>query len=403
MRLWRENKRFSVVPAGRRSGKTELAKRKLVVSMPVKKRWSDQRYFAAAPTRDQAKRIFWRDLKRLTPRKWVRKTYETDLCIQTVYGSELWVVGLDKPQRIEGVAWDGGVLDEYANMKHSAWTENIRPALSDRMGWCWFIGVPEGLNHYKDLVDYAAGGRDPDWGVYSWHSSGILPEAELDAARRVLDPRTFRQEYEASFEGACGRVYYAYDAAIHEDAAVGIDPRLKLLVCCDFNVDPCVWEFVQTDGVSVWVVDELALRDTNTVEMGRKTIERYGRHRAGLALYGDAAGMNRSTAGKSDYAILSELGFRDQRIKKTNPPVRDRVNAVNAMLRNTRDETRLKHHPRCLFLRKDLENIEWKEGGAEINKKSHDRTHASDALGYFIESEFPLTVKKPDPVKRFYK
>jgi hypothetical protein len=63
MRLWTENKRFSVVPAGRRSGKTELAKRKLVASMHVKKAWADPRYFASAPTRDQAKRIFWRDLR----------------------------------------------------------------------------------------------------------------------------------------------------------------------------------------------------------------------------------------------------------------------------------------------------------------------------------------------------
>lgn len=403
MRLWTENKRFAVVPAGRRSGKTELAKRKLVTSMPLRKPWTDPRYFAAAPTRDQAKRIFWNDLKGFIPGKWIRKVYETDLCVQTVFGSELWVIGLDKPQRIEGTPWDGGVLDEYANMKPGAWGENIRPALSDRRGWCWFIGVPEGLNHYKDLVDYAKSGVDPDWGVYSWHSSEILPEEELEAARRVLDTRTFRQEYEASFEGGSARVYYAYDPVRHEDCQIGLDPGSALIICCDFNVDPCVWEFAQTDGKSVLVIDELIMRNTNTVEMGRAALERYGRHRAGVIVYGDAAGMSRSTAGKSDYALLSELGFKDQRIKKANPPVRDRVNAVNAMLCNTNNEIRLRHHPRCVFLRKDFEKIEWLENGAQINKSSPDRTHAADALGYYIECEFPLRLKKPDRVKRFYK
>ncbi|MBI5467889.1 MAG: hypothetical protein HY891_02045 [Deltaproteobacteria bacterium] len=403
MRLWTENKRFAVVPAGRRSGKTELAKRKLVISMPLKKPWTDPRYFAAAPTKDQAKRIFWNDLKGFIPGKWIRKVYETDLCVQTVFGSELWVIGLDKPQRIEGTPWDGGVLDEYANMKPGAWGENIRPALSDRRGWCWFIGVPEGLNHYKDLVDYAKSGADPDWGVYSWHSSEILLEEELEAARRVLDTRTFRQEYEASFEGGSARVYYAYDPVRHEDGQIGLDPGSALIVCCDFNVDPCVWEFAQTDGKSVFVIDELIMRNTNTVEMGRAALERYGRHRGGVIVYGDAAGMSRSTAGKSDYALLSELGFKDQRIKKANPPVRDRVNAVNAMLCNTNDEIRLRHHPRCVSLRKDFEKIEWMENGAQINKSSPDRTHAADALGYYIECEFPLRLKKPDRVKRFYK
>ncbi len=403
MRLWNENKRFAVVPAGRRSGKTELAKRMIVARLNAKKNWPDPRYFAGAPTRDQAKRIFWNDLKALTPGGWIKKIYETDLCLKTRSGSELWVVGLDRPHRIEGVAWDGGVLDEYANMRAGAWTENIRPALSDRGGWCWFIGVPEGLNHFKDLADYAASGVDPEWGLYSWPSADILPEREVEAARRVLDQRTFRQEYEAAFEGSTGRVYYSYDHKRHEDASLSIDHTLPLVLCCDFNVDPCVWEIVQTDGKTVRVVDELARRNTNTVEMGRSVLARYGGHSAGLLIYGDAAGMQRSTAGKSDYALLADLGIAEQRLRKANPFVKDRVNAVNAMLENTRGERRFIHHPRCVELRKDFETVEWKDDGLVIDKSKRERTHASDAIGYFIEYEFSLTRQRRDPAMRFYK
>ncbi|OGP23851.1 MAG: hypothetical protein A2X93_00795 [Deltaproteobacteria bacterium GWC2_56_8] len=390
------------MPAGRRSGKTEIAKRRLVMSLPIKRNWSDPRYFAAAPTRDQAKRIFWRDLKALSPPGWIRKVYETDLCLVTVFGSELWVVGLDKPQRIEGTPWDGGVLDEYANMRPEAWAENIRPALSDRGGWCWFIGVPEGLGHYKELYDYARFSADEDWGAYTWRSSEILPSEEVEAARRVLDPRTFRQEYEASFEGATGRVYYAYSAEVHEDASVAIVPGLPVSICCDFNVDPCVWEIAQTDGKRVWVADEIVLKDTNTAEMGREALKRYGRHKEGVVIYGDAAGSARSTAGKSDYAILFELGFKEQRLKRSNPAVRDRVNAVNALLGSAGGETRLSHHPRCAALRKDLETIEW-AGSNGMDKTKKELTHASDALGYFVEYEFPLRILRRDPASRFYK
>ena len=391
------------MPAGRRSGKTELAKRRLVVALSHQKQWADPRYFAAAPTRGQAKRIFWKDIKLLTPPWWIRRVYETDLCIVTVFGSEIWVVGLDKPQRIEGTPWDGGVLDEYANMKAPAWSENIRPALSDRGGWCWLIGVPEGLNHYKDLADYAREGGDREWGLYTWSSSDILPHGELEAARRVLDPRTYRQEYEASFEGSTGRVYYAYGASRHEAESIRLNPVLPAALCCDFNVDPCVWEVAQTDGRSVWVVDEIALRNTNTREMAREALRRYGAHRPGIIVYGDAAGMSRSTTGNSDYAILHEMGLKDQRIRKSNPHVKDRVNALNSMLMNSMDEPRLHHHPRCVELRKDLETVEWRANGVDVDKSNALRTHASDALGYFMEYEFPLRIHAPQSRLRFYK
>lgn len=342
-------------------------------------------------------------MKALIPRRWIKKIYETDLCIKTKFSSELWVVGLDKPQRIEGVAWDGGVLDEYGNMRPTVWTENIRPALSDRKGWCWFIGVPEGFNHFKDIADYARSGLDPEWGFYSWYSADILPAEEIEAAKRVLDPRTFRQEYEASFEGATGRVYYAYSSERHEDPRIRVDPGLPIILCCDFNVNPCVWELAQRSGERVFVFDEIVLKNTNTVEMARVFQKRYGGHRAGTIVYGDSAGSSRTTTGKTDYVLLAELGLNDQRIKRANPSVKDRVNAVNSMLENTNKEARLFHHPRCLSLKRDFETVVWKEDGGEINKSNYERTHATDAIGYFIEYEFQLRMSRFDPKKRFYK
>src|ERR1700728_5511217 len=110
--------RFNTVPAGRRSGKTELAKRKLVsraIAAPV---FDNPRFFAAAPTRPHAKRIYWQDLKELIP-EWMRARApsETDLVIRLINGAEIHVFGMDRPERIEGSPWDGGVLDEYGNMK----------------------------------------------------------------------------------------------------------------------------------------------------------------------------------------------------------------------------------------------------------------------------------------------
>lgn len=131
---WRSPHRFNVLPAGRRSGKTELAKRKLVMRAIGCSEFRGPRYFAAAPTRDQAKTIYWRDLQALCPPRLIADIRDTELSIKLTTGAEIRVVGMDRPQRIEGAPWDGGILDEFGNMKPGAWGENVRPALSDRHG-----------------------------------------------------------------------------------------------------------------------------------------------------------------------------------------------------------------------------------------------------------------------------
>ena len=149
------------------------------------------------------------------------------------------MIGLDKPQRIEGSPWDGGVLDEYANMRPNAWMANVRPALSDRLGWCDFIGVPEGRNHFYELYRSAQERKDEDWETYHWVSADILPEGEVDAARKDLDPLTFQQEYEASFVNFLGQCYYCFSDVEHIADTV-YDPALDLVFCFDFNVSPGV-------------------------------------------------------------------------------------------------------------------------------------------------------------------
>ena len=106
--------RFPVVAAGRRSGKSERFKRfitKYALSNPSSK------LFIAAPTYNQVKRIYWDDIKLLSMSTiYPHKPSETDLIIYLPNQSEIHLVGLDKPERIEGVAWDGGGIDEFADL-----------------------------------------------------------------------------------------------------------------------------------------------------------------------------------------------------------------------------------------------------------------------------------------------
>ena len=202
---WQSKALYNLLPAGRRSGKTELFKRKLIKCAMRGTKHDNARFFAAAPTFQQAKRIYWQDLKRLTPRWMIKSISETDLLIRLINGSDIYVVGMDKPERIEGQPWDGGGLDEYANMKAEAWGANIQPALADRNGWCDFLGVPEGRNHYYEQAKIAQADKTGLWGYFHWISADILPPEVIQRAKDTLDELTYLQEYEASFNNFTGR------------------------------------------------------------------------------------------------------------------------------------------------------------------------------------------------------
>ena len=229
-----EGIRFPVVPAGRRSGKTERAKR-FVAKEAMKN--SDELYFLAAPTWSQAKKIFWDDIKKFTlTSTHIRKPSESDLIIYMPNGTEIHVFGLDKPARMEGSPWTGGVIDEIADIKEDAWEANIFPSLNtinplrpDYRAWCWLIGVPDGLNHYYDLAEYARTSGDPEWGLFHWKSSEILPVDVIEAAKRLMSPKQFKQEFEASFETASGRIYEDYGEIPFQESNVNLVAKPNLI------------------------------------------------------------------------------------------------------------------------------------------------------------------------------
>lgn len=416
--------RFNVVPAGRRSGKTERAKRKLVrraLSLEGITHNETPFFFAAAPTRDQAKRIFWRDIKALTKPWWRKERSESDLTVYLTTGSEITVVGLDKPERIEGSPWDGGLLDEYANIKAEAWGANVRPALADRRGWCDLTGVPEGRNHYYERYVTAQAemlerGAESEWGAFTWLSADILPASEIEAAKRDLDPLTFQQEYEASFVNFEGRAYYAFADANKARLRPLYDPQQPLKIGLDFNVAPGVAVIAQeltlpNGQTGTAVIGEVWIENnSNTPAVCRKILADWKNHIGVIDVYGDASGGARGTAkvAGSDWDLAKKVlrggdsaqeldGFGDRvrfHVKSSNPAERSRVNAMNSRTCAADNTIRLMVDPSAApHVVKDLEGVRTLKGGSgEIDKKADPKlTHISDALGYYIEYAFPIT------------
>lgn len=425
--------RFNVVPAGRRSGKTEIAKRRLVRRSVRGSQHDRPRYFAAAPTRDQAKRIYWADLKRMVPKDAMRGLpSETELVIPLWHGGELCVVGLDKPERMEGAPWDGGVLDEYANMKAQAWGENIRPALSDRAGWCDLIGVPEGRNHYYDTAQRAqaelAERQDAsEWGYFHWKSADILPASEIEAAKRDLDALTFDQEYGASFVNFEGRAYYAFTDMNKARLRDRYDPRQPLLICLDFNVEPGVAAIAQelplpNGQAGTAVIGEVWIENnSNTPAVCRKILTDWCAHEGRVEVFGDATGGQRKSSGVlgSDWDLAKRAlvhgdpsqgvqGFGGRvsfSVKPSNPSERARVNAMNSRTCALDGTIRLMVDPYAApHVVRDLEGVRTLKGGSgEIDKKHNPKlTHVSDALSYYVDYRFPVADATWKPVRVTY-
>ena len=404
--------RFKVVPAGRRSGKTERAKRFIIKEAL---RMPNEQYFVAAPTRDQVKKIYWKDLKRLAPEGLLHgNPMETELTLKFKNGTSIVLIGLDKPERIEGTFWSGGIIDEIADIKSEAWEANIRPALDtynpsrpDYLAWCWLIGVPDGFNHYYDMYQYAITANDPDWKGYHWKSSEVLPQKTIDAAKRQMSKKQYQQEYEASFETATGRIYEDYSTDNHTNEE--IRPHEQLLWMHDFNYTPMSsaigvirYEIIERNGRKekkerICILDEIVLESAITTQSTLEFIERYKDHQNKRVLvYGDPAGRAGEKHGHaSDYTqiedTLRDNGWTfDRRVKKKAPAIKDRQNAVRAKIKNTADEVHLFVNPsRAKYADRGLSTVQTKQGST-FQEIESEYQHITTAIGYFIDYEYPI-------------
>jgi hypothetical protein len=126
----------------------------------------------------------------------------------------LQVRSADDPDGLRGEGLNLVVMDECAFVAEAAWSEAIRPALSDRKGGALFISTPKGHNWFWRL--WERGHEGHDW--QSWRfpsvSNPFLDPAEIEAARLDLPERVYQQEYEATFLEDGGGVFRGVTAAV---------------------------------------------------------------------------------------------------------------------------------------------------------------------------------------------
>jgi phage terminase large subunit len=381
--VWDSTARFKLLCSGRRFGKTYLCIARLVawaISKPGSLNW-----YVTANYR-MAKQIAWRQLKTMVPSDICIKRNESELSVELSNGSIIALKGAENADSLRGVSLSTLVIDEAAYVKQDAWEMVLRPALSDQGGPAWFITTPAGLNWFHDLWEQAQ--DEDDWQSYSYTTvqGGNVPPDEIEAARRTLDERTFRQEYLASFETLSGRVYPDFsDDNVTDNAK---DTGGEIYWGTDFNVSVMAGVLGSRVGDTLHIWDELAVNQSNTDEVCQLLKARFPDRR--IVAYPDPTGSARKTssAGRTDHDIIRRYGF--QCISPKAPwAVKDKINATNWMIRTADGHLKLFIHPRCKHTIKALKNVTYKQGADDyVIDKTAGIEHWTDGLGYLVLGAF---------------
>ena len=258
-------KRFNVVVAHRRFGKTVWAVNE-TIDRALQNTKPSPRYAYVAPTYSQAKRVVWDYVQQYTANFPGVTTNQAELRADFL-GRRISLFGADNPDSLKGIYLDGVVLDEFAQIRPRVWSEVLRPTLVDRQGWAIFIGTPMGRNEFWRLFDGAQNGfmgedgvrqmKDDTWAAKLFRAAdtGVVPEAELAAARAAMTPEQFAQEFECSFEAAIIGAYYGKLMAEAETAG-----RITDVPYDSGSLVTTAWDFGIDDSTAIWFVQRVALQ-----------------------------------------------------------------------------------------------------------------------------------------------
>jgi Terminase large subunit, T4likevirus-type, N-terminal len=363
-----------------------------------------------APTCDMLEAVAIPILMELLDRHKIRHTYRKSQGVVTIEPSRSRILlrSLDSPEHLRGtnLAWIG--IDELTYCKQAAW-ERLEARLRDPNARCYrmfAVWTPNGFDwvHKRFISKNKIQDHEAIQAAPGENLVVLYSRPDYYTQLKHSYPELFyRQEVLGEYLNTkAGRAYNAWSEA-NEDAGLRFVPQQGLCWGLDFNVDPMAGVVAQFLNGRIHVLKELFLRNSNTQEMCERFEEiaqpfadayREANGRPlPVTLYGDASGEARSTSSRTDYELI-RIFFRARSqfkleldIPRSNPPVRDRVNSVNAMLKNAAGEIRTRVHPDCRELITDFQEVIWKQGSPNFDLyKASDktRTHLTDALGYMI-------------------
>ena len=278
--------RWACLVAHRRAGKTVAAVND-IIRAAVTYQGPYGLFAYISPFRSQAKGIAWQYFKDFA-RPIIKATNEQELTVTLVNDTQIRLYGADNADAMRGLGFSGIFCDEYSDFKPSVFGNVLRPALSDKQGWCVFASTPKGRNQFYDIYDTAQ--RLPhEWFLLRLpaSTSGLLPRGELEAAKAQLSEDQYLQEYECSFEASLGLgAFYGREMRLAAEqgriAQVDYDPELPVYTAWDlgYRDDTAIFWYQQHRG-EIRVIDFYAVSGADIHEIAEIVTNkpyRYERH-----------------------------------------------------------------------------------------------------------------------------
>lgn len=302
-----------------------------------------------------------------------------------------WLLSAENFQRAAGLTLSCFGIDEADLMKkdvaQNAWNMMVsRLTKGEHMqGFC--CSTPEGFSWMYEFFEENAG-TDRHIIRARTRDNPFIDESYFDNLAKTHTA----QQLEAYLEGkfinlATSSVYYPFDRKTHNTNRVLLPTDDVLLIGQDFNVNNCSSVVGIIENEKLLIIDEIT-GSKNTEETINIIKERYGNRK--IIIYPDASGNNGSTRTTiSDIALFQRAGFIVKHHNK-NPFVKDRIAAVNTMLRNAKNEVKLFVNVSvCKQLTKSLEQQGYDKNGNP--DKSTGLDHLLDGLGYMVWFNWPVS------------
>lgn len=234
-----------------------------------------------------------------------------------------------------------------------------------------------------------------------------LPEGFCDELKKIYDEQYYKI-FVLAQNGEYNSGLVVKDFSDENIKNISYQPEMDLHISCDFNVDPMCWVFAHKTEDKVFYFDEIAMENTTTAKACEEFCRRYPNHKGKIIINGDASGDNRScTSEYTNYVIIKkkllQFGYdADIRIKAYNPPIKTRIAAFNAKIRNTDGEICLYVDKKCEKLLYNIYNLKYKEGSSRIDIPSYQQikqtkelkylSHPIDAASYLVDFYWPISL-----------
>jgi phage terminase large subunit-like protein len=204
-----KTKRFIIVLAGRRFGKSKIFAFFAVITCLLKRNavvwFITPSYSVGEPSWKTTKHM----VKATFPNQDAIIVRETDRTIEFPNGSMIYFKSGDRPDLLRGEGIDLAIIDEMEDLKlDQVWESALLPALMDKKGKAVMGGTPKVNPIFRKMYDEASKGKK-DWAAFhfsSWDNPRLDP-AEIEMVISNISQKAQQQEIDALFRKDEGNIY----------------------------------------------------------------------------------------------------------------------------------------------------------------------------------------------------